>query len=58
MHINLNCFLTQSKLYWYRGSIKKSMELIWEKIWKRVVKKNRWKKPGKNFIIPWAGEKL
>jgi len=30
---------------------KKSMELIWGKIWKRVVKKNRWKKPGKTLYI-------
>jgi len=29
------------------GGIKKSMELILEKIKKRVVKKNRRKKPGK-----------
>ena len=45
-------------LYWYRRGIKKSMELIWEKIWKRLVKKNRWKKLAKNFVIPWVGKIL
>ena len=29
------------------------MELILEKIWKRVVKKKLWKKPGKKLILPW-----
>ena len=30
---------------------KKSMELIWGKIWKGWSKKNRWKKPGKTLYI-------
>jgi len=36
------------------GGIKKLMELILEKIWKRVVKKKLRKKPGKKLILPWS----
>ena len=35
------------------GGIKKIDGLILEKIWKRVVKKKLWKKPGKKLILPW-----
>jgi len=31
-----------------------ALELILEKIWKRVVKKKLWKKPGKKLILPWS----
>jgi len=37
--------------------VKKIDGINMEKIRKRVVKKNRWKKPGNNFIITWVGEK-
>jgi len=37
---------TKSEYYWYRGCIKKSLELIWEKSGKRVAKKIS----GKNLI--------
>jgi len=35
------------------GGIKKSMELILEKIWKRVVKKKTVEKTWKKLILPW-----
>ncbi len=41
-HLNRSSFVI--------GVVKKSMELILEKIWKRMIKKKWWKKPGKSLI--------
>ena len=46
-HINLNKSFKSIE-------INKLIEIILEQ---EQNKKNRWKNPGKNFIIPWVGEK-